>query len=92
MGRALRRDWAEAEILVGENRLQFTASFGVAGPAANGPITAEEVLRRCAEALDLAKASGGDCVLRYGQFNDQDEAWSNFASPGDSSSAPRPGT
>ncbi len=78
----LRRDWAEAEILVGEHRLQFTASFGVAGPAADGPITADEVLRRSAEALDLAKASGGDCVVRYGEFDDQDEAWSNFAAPG----------
>ena len=51
-------------------------------PAPTAPITAGEVLRRSAEALDLAKASGGDCVLRYGQFDDQDEAWSTFAAPG----------
>ncbi len=78
----LRRQWAESEILVGERRLQFTASFGVASPGADGPITAGEVLRRSATALDLAKASGGDCVLRYGQFDDQDEARSTFAAPG----------
>ena len=78
----LRQDWAEAEILAGERRLQFTASFGVAGPDAEGPIGADELLRRCEEALDLAEASGGDCVVRYGELNDQDEAWSNFAAPG----------
>ena len=54
----------------------------MAGPAADGTITADEVLRRSAEALDLAKASGGDCVMRYGEFDDQDEAWSSFAAPG----------
>ena len=80
--RCLRQGWAESEILVGECRLQFTASFGVAGPDANGSITAEDILRRSAEALDLAKASGGDCVVRHGEFDDQDEAWSNFAAPG----------
>src|SRR5208282_2511791 len=63
-------------------RLKFTASFGVAGPAADGPIAAGELLRRSAEALDLAKASGGDCVMRDGQFDDKDEAWSTFAAPG----------
>ncbi|MGO9111795.1 MAG: diguanylate cyclase domain-containing protein [Thermoguttaceae bacterium] len=76
----LRQDWAESEILVGERRLQFTASFGVAG--ADGAVTANEILGRSAEALDLARASGGDCVMRYGQFDDKDEAWSTFAAPG----------
>ena len=88
----MRQSWAEAEILIGECRLQFTASFGVAGPDANGSITAEDVLRRSAEALDLAKASGGDCVVRHGEFDDQDEAWSTFAAPENSSRAPAPAT
>ncbi len=78
----LRGEWAEAEILVGEQGLQFTASFGVADCGGDGSITAGEVLRRSAEALDLAKASGGDCVMRFGQFDDQDEAWATFAAPG----------
>ncbi len=90
----MRRRWAEAEIVVGERRLQLTASFGVARLAGAGTardersacgsasITAGEVLRRSAAALDLAKASGGDCVLRYGDINDQDEARSTFAGPG----------
>ena len=78
----LRRDWAESEVLVGQQGLQFTASFGVAGLDAEDPVAADEVLRRSAEALDLAKASGGDCVLRYGDLDDHDEAWSNFAAPG----------
>jgi len=80
--RRLHQEWAESEILIAECRLQFTASFGVAGSEDNGPISAEDVLRRSAEALDLAKASGGDCVVRSGEFNDQDEAWSTFAAPG----------
>ncbi len=78
----LRRDWADSEIRFGDDCLKFTASFGVAGPAADGSVTAGEVLRRSGEALELAKASGGDCVLRYGQFDDKDEAWSSFAAPG----------
>ncbi len=78
----LRRDWADSDIACGDDQLKFTASFGVAGPADDGPIHAGEVLRRSAEALDLAKASGGDCVWRYGQFDDKDEAWSSFAAPG----------
>jgi len=65
----------------GDN-LSITASFGVAGRDVNGPATAEELLRHSEEALDLAKASGGDCVVRHGEFDDQDEAWSTFAAPG----------
>ena len=90
--RCLRQSWAEAEILIGECRLQFTASLGVAGADANAPITAEEVLRRGMEALDLAKASGGDCVVRHGEFDDQDEAWATFAAPESSSRELPPGT
>jgi len=79
---SLRRDWAETEIHIGERRLRFTASFGVVGFDADAPMAADEVLRRSAEALDLAKASGGDCVVCHGEFDDRDEAWSNFAAPG----------
>jgi diguanylate cyclase (GGDEF)-like protein len=78
----LRSDWADSEIRFGDDCLKFTASFGVASPAGDGSITAGELLRRGAEALDLARASGGDCVLHYGQFDDKDEAWSSFAAPG----------
>jgi len=78
----LRQAWAESEILFGERPLQFTASFGVAGLDADNSIAADEVLRRSAEALDLAKASGGDLVVRYGEFDDQDETWSALAAPG----------
>ena len=86
--KGLRQSWAETEIVVEDCRLQFTASFGVAGPdpehrvPPGGPITADDLLRRSTDALDLAKASGGDCVVRYGEFDDQDEAWSTFAAPG----------
>ena len=41
----------------------------------------DEVLRRGAEALDLAQSSGGNLVVRHGEF-DQDEAWSALAAPG----------
>jgi diguanylate cyclase (GGDEF)-like protein len=78
----LRQDWAQSEIVIGECRLQFTASFGVAEPDVDKPATADEILRRCAAALDLAKASGGDCVVRHGELDDQDEAWASFAAPG----------
>ena len=59
MGRQLAQDWAEAEIVAGERRLQFTASFGVAeAPPPTLAITAGEILRRSEEALDMAEASG----------------------------------
>jgi diguanylate cyclase (GGDEF)-like protein len=79
---SFRRHWNETEIVVGEHTLQFTASFGVAGLADNGSITAEEVIRQSRQALDLAKCSGGDCVLRYGEIDVEDEACSTFAGPG----------
>ena len=88
----LRQSWADAEILIGECRLQFTASFGVAGLDANGPVTADDLLHRGAEALDLAKASGGDCVVRHGEFDEQDEAWATFAAPGKLFEGAPPGT
>jgi diguanylate cyclase (GGDEF)-like protein len=78
----LCRHCSEAEIVVGEHRLHFTASFGVAGVATDGSTTADEVLRRAAAALELAKSSGGECVLRHGAIDDEDEAWSTFAGPG----------
>jgi diguanylate cyclase (GGDEF)-like protein len=79
---SFRRQWNEAEIVVGEHFLQFTASFGVAGLASDGSIAAEEILRQCGHALDLAKYSGGDCVLRYGEIDEEVEACSTFAGPG----------
>jgi two-component system, cell cycle response regulator len=59
-----------------------TAARAASHPKAGSSITAAEVLRRSAAALDLAMASGGNCVLRYLQLDDQDEALSSFAAPG----------
>jgi len=71
----LRREWAEAEILVGEQRLQFTASLGVAGPAAgsitaavsaarsHAPTLALEVEVRDEAEIDEALAAGAQRLL-----------------------------
>ncbi len=62
-----------------------TASFGVAtlqGQHADRDIAPHELLNRARQALQIAKQSGRDCVVREGEFAAEDEAISDLAAPG----------
>ena len=76
-----RAETAEATVATGQGELRFTASFGVAGRD-QAPGDAQELLRRALEALQSAKASGRDCVARFGQFDDEAKAWEELTAPG----------
>ncbi len=56
--------------------IKTTASFGVAAGQA------DELLGRAEEALRDAKRSGGDCVVRHGQFDEEARRWAETASSG----------
>jgi len=76
-----RRALAEMTVMLGEKSLQLTASFGIAGQG-DGLCTPEEIIDRAAEALQAAKRSGRNCVVRFGEFDDHAKAWADFAAPG----------
>jgi diguanylate cyclase (GGDEF)-like protein len=72
---------ATAEIPLADGMVRLTASFGVAGadrPAA----TAEAVLEQAVRAVQTAKSSGRDCVVRSGEPDGDAAAWAALASPG----------
>lgn len=72
---------AETEVPVPGGPIRLTASFGVAVADATAA-TAEAVLDRAARALRSAKNSGRNCVVRFGQFDDDAAAWTEYAAPG----------
>jgi diguanylate cyclase (GGDEF)-like protein len=72
---------AETEVPVSGSSIRLTASFGVAVADATAA-TAEAVLDRAARALRSAKNSGRNCVVRFGQFDDDAAAWIEYAAPG----------
>ncbi len=76
----LRGELAETEFPVGSSTLRVTASFGVTG--CEGAKTADETLSRAEQALQAAKNSGRNCVVRYGEHDDRMTAWADFAAPG----------
>jgi predicted transcriptional regulator len=47
-----------------------------------GPPALFDVVEQAEQALDLAKASGRDCVVRWGQYEDEAAAWAELATPG----------
>lgn len=61
--------------------LRVTASFGVAG-SSHGALNAEELLAQARQALDSAKRSGRNCVVRQGEFTGEDDRWQELAAPG----------
>lgn len=71
-------DW---EMPLGDESLTITASCGVVEFRA-GQFSPEEVLQRAEQALELAKHSGRDCVVRFGQFDTESRAWTDLATPG----------
>jgi diguanylate cyclase (GGDEF)-like protein len=72
---------AETEFSVGDSILGLTVSVGVAADL-GASSQVEKVVDRAREALELAKNSGRNCTVRFGQFDDEIEAWKELAAPG----------
>ena len=62
----VRQALATAKFKVQGTTWQITASFGVAG--CDAADSAEQLLNLATQALESAKASGRNCVVRYGEF------------------------
>lgn len=77
----VRAALAQKEIDLGGQTVRLTASFGAAG-GEDGVPAAEDLLDRASEALQSAKSSGRNCVVRFGQFDDETAAWADLATPG----------
>lgn len=59
----------------------FTASIGVAGCRADeGSVS--QLLERAGKALRFAMESGGNCVVRCGQFDEETRSWETLAREG----------
>jgi two-component system cell cycle response regulator len=71
----------EANVELAETTLPCTASFGTA-EWAEGVTGAEAIVRRALEALDCAKTSGHQCMVRFGEFNGEADTWEELAAPG----------
>lgn len=76
-----RRAIEEAAVDLADTTLGCTASVGVA-EWAEGLSDAESLVRRALEALECAKTSGRQCVVRFGEFDAEAEAWEELAAPG----------
>ncbi len=77
----IRRSIAETTLPLGEAEVSLSASFGVAvGNPSAGPLGA--LIGQASEALRRAKESGRNCVARYGQFTEEERAWTELAAPG----------
>jgi CBS domain-containing protein len=72
---------ARLEIKNGEPALPITASLGVASCQAP-ECTPEELVERADDALQSAKRSGRDCVVRHSELDDESKAWTMLAAPG----------
>lgn len=71
----------QLELKVGEGTSSITASLGVAACRA-GECTPEELVERADEALQSAKRSGRDGVVRHSDLDDESKAWTMLAAPG----------
>ncbi len=65
----------------GNGTYRFTASIGVAG-FTEGPQTTEEFIVCATQAMELARASGGDCIACSDEFEDEASVWEQLAAPG----------
>jgi two-component system cell cycle response regulator len=72
---------AEIEVDLGAGTVRPTASFGVAG-CEDAATTAEQIVERAVQALQLAKSSGRNCVVTCGQLDGEAAAWADLAAPG----------
>lgn len=77
----VRQALAATEFFVGEDSVRLTFSLGVAA-LESGDRSPQQVLERAATALQIAKNSGRDCVVQFGQFDGETGAWSELAAPG----------
>ena len=79
---SLRSGLASTEVaLMRETTVRASASIGIA-EVVPGLHTPEEIVDCATAAVRTAKTSGGDCVVRYSQFDGEAEAWTGFAAPG----------
>lgn len=74
----LRAVVAEAEF---EGAIKATVSCGVAGRG-DPRESAEELLAHAEQAMQLAKVSGRDCVVRHREFQPEEARWAELAAPG----------
>jgi len=77
----LRAGVAEDQFGDEDSPLQLTLSIGLA-QCDVGPPALHDILGQAELALDLAKTSGRDCVVCHGQFEDEEAAWAELATPG----------
>ena len=76
----VRRVIAEPDDNANDNTPTLTLSAGIAD--LTGEVqSADDLLDRAEQALQTAKVSGRNCVVRFGEFDDS-EAWADFAAPG----------
>ena len=72
---------ADDEFSVADSTLCLTVSLGIASHI-GASSQVEEVVRHAREALRLAKNSGRNCAVRFGQFDDEIAVWKELAAPG----------
>ena len=72
---------SEVEVPLGDAGLQLTASFGIAS-CNRASDAGEQMVGQAREALELAKNSGRNCVVRFGQFDEEAKTWRDLAAPG----------
>ncbi|NQU22863.1 MAG: diguanylate cyclase [Candidatus Nealsonbacteria bacterium] len=78
---SVRSGLASVEVALRETTVRAGASIGIS-EVLPGPRTPEEIVDCAAAAVRTAKTSGGDCVVRYSEFDGEAEAWTGFAAPG----------
>jgi CBS domain-containing protein len=70
----------DAKLQLGTTALKVTASVGFTAVQANEP--ADVAIQRATTALQLAKASGRDCVVHSDEVDDDQQTWTQLASEG----------
>lgn len=79
---SLRQEIAGQDLSGGEDgSLRITVSIGVADCQV-GPPALFDLLDQTELALKAAKTSGRDCVIRWGEHEDEAAAWAELATPG----------
>ncbi len=72
---------AQAEFSVGDSPVRLTVSLGIASHR-GASSEVETVVDRARRALEMAKNSGRNCAVTFGQFDDEIEVWKELAAPG----------
>lgn len=79
---SVRKSVCATPVESGAAELQITTSFGVAAAVAEGPAAFDNTFRDASSALHAAKRSGRNCVVRWGEFDDEAREWKELAAPG----------